>query len=336
MEKFLQLAEERRKNFFIQAGLEIGYTPIVVEKDFWVCWTLKQIFEAPDLAKYLTFKGGTSLSKAYDIIDRFSEDIDLTISKNAPLLADLKGPMEDDISGKERQRRIDALKENAQTYVAEYILPTLKDKVESALGSNNGWNLFLDSRDADNQTITFAYPKIFDGTNYILPEIKLEFGARGEVEPSEIRPIKSYIAQTYPNLFDGEEIKVTTLSVERTFWEKVTILHALHHGKNIRDRMSRHYYDTYMLMQKGVDARAIKQPKLLERVVKNKTLLFKDNKASYETAVVGSLKLLPSADKLAEFKKDYAQMQEMFTKSAPSFDEIISGLTELEKRINLA
>lgn len=316
------------------AADEVGVEPHIVEKDFWVCWTLKQIFESETLNKYLTFKGGTSLSKAYGIINRFSEDIDLTISKSAPLLSELKSPMDDDISGKERQRRIAALKETAQKYVAEIILPILQDKVSAELGTKEGWKLVLDDRDADNQTITFSYPRIFEGTNYIAPEIRLEFGARGEVEPSEVRSIQSYVRQIYPNLFGNERIDVTTLSVERTFWEKVTILHALYHGKNIHDRMSRHYYDTYMLMKNGVDKVAIQNPKLLERVVKNKMLLFKDNKASYETAVIGSLKLIPSTDKISSFKKDYEQMNEMFIGNSPSFEEIVSGLTELEKRLN--
>lgn len=126
------------------------------------------------------------------------------------------------------------------------------------------------------------------------------------------------------------------LAAERTFWEKVTILHALYHGQKIRDRMSRHYYDTFIMAQRGVVDAALRDITLLEKVVRNKSLMFSDNKASYDTAVIGSLRLMPRDEMRGDLKKDYADMSNMFLGSAPDFDAIMDGLSALEKQINSA
>src|SRR3546814_15198814 len=110
MEEFARRPAEDRRAFIDEAAARRDLTPIIIEKDFWVCWTLRRLVMCPDLAGHMTFKGGTSLSKAYGIIARFSEDIDLTISRAAPLLSEVASPMDSDITGKERERRTTALK----------------------------------------------------------------------------------------------------------------------------------------------------------------------------------------------------------------------------------
>ena len=152
MDKFLTLPDENRKEVFEETARKLEILSIIVEKDFWVCWTLKQLFSLPELGSLITFKGGTSLSKAYQLIDRFSEDIDLTISRAAPSLADVADPMESDISGKERQRRIDALKIGAQSFVAYIAAPALQRKFESRLDQGK-WKISLDESDKDKQTL---------------------------------------------------------------------------------------------------------------------------------------------------------------------------------------
>lgn len=350
MDKFSALPDSDKIEAFEETGARLSIPSAIVEKDFWVCWTLKQIFENPQLAPHITFKGGTSLSKAYRLIDRFSEDIDLTISKNAPYLADGKDAMEDGVSGKERQRRIEVLKENAHRFVAELALPALQQSV--AVRLSGGWKLELDAKDPDNQTILFTYPRLMNygmgygmgsygvgrfgegQIGYIQPIIRLEFGARGDIEPNENKQIASYVAEAFPQLFDTSDCAVHVLTAERTFWEKVTILHALHHGKKMRERMSRHYYDTYILAQKGIADKAMPDVGLLEQVVKNKSLMFSDNKASYDTAVIGQLRLAPLPEAIEELRKDYVEMAAMFIQQAPDFDTMMQGIADLEKRIN--
>ena len=356
MDEFARLAPNARLAFINEAAARREVTPIIIEKDFWVCWTLRRLMSVPVLAENLTFKGGTSLSKAYGIIDRFSEDIDLTIGRNAPKIEETKPPMENGITGKERERRVKALKVAAQSYVEEIALPTIKRAIAGELQTNEGWDLFLDPEDPDAQTILFQYPRLLaygrfrgavgDGAvgqfpigggfeeGYIRPSIKLEFGARGEPEPCELRTITPYLAQEFPQELIDAQTQISTLSVERTFWEKVTILHALYHGANFRPEMSRHYYDTAMLAAKGVDDLALKAPDLLERVVLNKSLMFPDKKASYETAVFGTLQLVPNDNLRERLRADYGAMAEMFMVAPPKFEDLMDNILQLEAKLN--
>lgn len=354
MDKFIALPIEDKAAAFQEAANRRGILPIIIEKDFWVCWTLKQLFENKQLGPNITFKGGTCLSKAYHLIERFSEDIDLTISKDAPYLAAGRNPMEGGISGKERQRRIDALKENAKQFVAELALPVLQKTFASQLSDFKDWELDIDPDDADQQTILFTYPRLMNYSTgfgkgrygegrygegeigYIKPTVRLEFGARGDIEPSENKQISPYVAENFPHLFYAPHFMVHVLSAKRTFWEKATILHALYHGTKMRDRMSRHYYDMFIMMQKGVADEALEDLTLLEKVVQNKSLMFADSKASYETAVVGSLRLVPGSNMKVALKQDYLAMNEMFIGDAPDFESMMDTLLSLEQRINSA
>jgi hypothetical protein len=343
MDKFITLPEKDKKVAFQEAANRRGILPIIIEKDFWVCWALKQLFSHAELAPNLTFKGGTSLSKAYNLIERFSEDIDLTISKDAPYIINGSNPMEAGISGKERQRRIDALKVNAKLFVSEVVLPTLQQSFVNILPTSSNWELILDPDDRDEQTILFHYPKLMAGSDteagrdyYIKPVVRLEFGARGDIEPSEDMHIIPYVAEDFPQLFSNPYFNVHVLALQRTFWEKATILHSIYHGAKMKAGMSRHYYDMFTMAQKGVADTALQHKELLDMVVQNKSLMFADNKASYGTAVIGALHLIPKNDIKATLKKDYADMQEMFMGEAPDFEAMMSGLSALEQRINKA
>ena len=340
MDDFARKSAEDRRAYIEEAASRRDLTALIIEKDFWVCWTLKRLMSSDLLRGSLTFKGGTSLSKAYGLIQRFSEDIDLTISRDATFLCDVPAPMEEGISGKQRKKRGRELKEAAQQYVQEIILPELSKAIEDALGTLEGWSVELDPDDPDVQTILFNYPQADDesdgggssGAGYIKPRIKLEFGARGDTEPSGLQSIQPYLAEVCPEELPDALCTVPTLAAERTFWEKVTILHALHHNGKLRDGMSRHYYDTLMLVNGGIADQL--DVELLAQVVHNKSLMFPDPKASYDTAVLGSLKLIPSDDIVVKLQSDYAAMAEMFMETPPSFAELISGLEALESRLN--
>ncbi len=352
MEQFAKRPDTERQDILQESANRRGIREIIIEKDFWVCWTLDRLYNLPELADHITFKGGTSLSKAYGLIERFSEDIDLTIGRNAPYICDTNNPMEPNISRKERERRIAAVKDAAQHFVADIAMPMLNTVFEQSLETKEGWALELDKDDPDQQTLLFHYPRVMDygmgfgkgafgagrfgegEVGYIKPAVKLEFGARGEIVPHEIKTITPYAAEDFPDFFKQPTISVTTLAAERTFWEKATILHALHHSTKLRDRMSRHYYDTYVMAEKGVADIALRQPELLQHVVQNKSLLFRDNKASYETATITELKLIPTDGMLQALKKDYASMQEMFMGDVPDFDTVMQRLAKLEEQIH--
>ncbi len=347
MDNFARRSAEERRTFIEEAASRRNFTATIIEKDFWVCWTLRRLMNCTELAGQLIFKGGTSLSKAYGLIHRFSEDIDLTISRSAPLICDVQSPMEAGISRKERKRRGKALKGAAQKYVEAIVMAALIREIESALGTTESWSVTLDPDDPDAQTLLFNYPKTtsygfphgenYDGDHangYIRPRIKLEFGAKGDTEPSEARSISPYLADEFPEELLDAVCELATLAVVRTFWEKVTILHALRHNGKLREGMSRHYYDTLMLVQSGIADEALARPDLLEQVVRNKSIMFADKSARYDDAVLGSLRIVPSGETAVKLKQDYAAMAEMFMVDPPSFDDLMAGITKLETKLN--
>lgn len=347
MDEFARRPADDRRAFFAEAAARRDLTPLIVEKDFWVCWTLRRLMSVPELAKVLIFKGGTSLSKAFGIIKRFSEDIDLTINRAAPLLGEVASPMANDISGKERERRGNALGAAAQEWVGTILLPTLAQAIEDALGTREGWSTEADPDDKDRQTVLFNYPassgyglgygNTYGGRpGYVQPRIKLEFGARGDPEPFELRDILPYVAEDFPGEVPDAVTAVPTLALERTYWEKATILHALYHSGKLRSGLSRHFYDVFMLDASGITERALTERVLLEQVVRNKSLLFADAKASYGTAQLGTLRLSVTDAMRDELAADYAAMAEMFMEEPPGFDELVSRLSDIEGRINAA
>jgi len=341
MDDFARLSADNRRAFIEEAASRRDLTPIIIEKDFWVCWTLRRLTTASGLKGHIIFKGGTSLSKAYGIIQRFSEDIDLTIKRSAPPLDKVGSPMETDIGSNERQRRTKALKAAAQEFVAKIVMPALAQAIEAELGSATGWSIEMDPDDKDQQTLLFNYPRASgwddrESSDYIKPRIKLEFGARGDPDPFEERDIRPYVGEEFPDALPNALTSVETLSVARTFWEKATILHALHHNRKLRDGLSRHYYDLLMLDHAGVTDTALAEPGLLERVVRNKSIMFADASASYGSATLSELRLSPSAATEKALASDYAAMADMFMVEPPSFTELLAGLKALEKRINQA
>jgi hypothetical protein len=338
MDEFARLPAAERGIYVDECAARRDLTSLVIEKDFWVCWTLRRLVGCEKLGAHITFKGGTSLSKAYGVIARFSEDIDLTIRRSAPLVDAVVSPMEPEIGTKERRRRTAALKAAAQSFVADIAMPALSKAIEESLGRREGWSLEMDPDDSDRQTLLFNYPRSTDlgdtSGSYIKPRVKLEFGARGDPEPFEDRSITPYLAEEFPQELPAAATSVPTLSVARTYWEKATILHALHHNGKLRDGMSRHYYDLLMLDIAEVTSEAMQQPDLLALVVKNKTIMFADKSASYENAVLGQMRLMPTDVTLDRLKSDYAAMADMFMTSPPSFEELMEGLVRLEAKLN--
>lgn len=332
-----QSARERAELF---QAVEGRHTPRIaaqlIEKDFWVCWTLHRLFDVLKFRPQLIFKGGTSLSKVYSAIERFSEDVDLSLSRRDLCFADAHDPEQPGISNKEARRRLRALTEKCRETVRERLLPGLRLDFAAILGAG-GWALNLDEQDP--QTIIFEYPAsaLSGAVKYIRPAIRLEMGARSDDWPAVNAEIGPYAAEDFPKIFTAPKCKVRTLAAERTFWEKATLLHAEYHrpaDKPAAQRLSRHYYDIYRLHGQNIGRRALEQRDLLERVIQHKRLFFSQAWAHYETAKPGAFHLLPARDRRDSLKKDYAAMQDMIFGEAPKWDDIINDLARLESLLN--
>jgi hypothetical protein len=277
------------------AILQPKRSPAIIEKDFWVCWTLRRIYEVLQFRPQLIFKGGTSLSKVFDAIERFSEDVDLSLSRRDLGFADERDPEEPDISRNEARQRIDALVRRCQEEIRDRLLPMLRSDFTSMLGVSD-WTVELDA--ADRQTIIFTYPRSdTEGglPGYIRPAIRLEMGARSDDWPGGDHDIRPYAAEAVPQAFTvAASCRVHALDARRTFWEKATLLHAYFHrpvDKPLADGQARHYYDLCRLSQQDIGRQALERVELLERVVAHKRLFFPSAWARYETATAGSFHL---------------------------------------------
>lgn len=339
MDRFLQLSPANRGRAFEEAGARRGLASASVEKDFWVCLVLRELFSHPEHGRHLTFKGGTSLSKAWGLIDRFSEDIDLTIERESLGFGGAQGP-EAATSRTEQQRRLQRLKKACSNVIAEQIAPALKARLNELLPVADPWSLTSDEDDPDGQTLLFAYPRLSNraAPSYVRPVIKLEFGARSDPWPVEHRRVKAFVADEFPALFDSPECTVRALLPERTFWEKVMLLHEetfRPQGKIRHPRLARHYYDVWRLIQSGVAARAAADTALFAQVAAHRQLFFRYGWMNYDTLKRGTMQVVPQPEQIDEWRRDYAAMHgEMFLATPPAFDEILATITVFQSEFN--
>ncbi len=337
MDEVANFTAEQRKSIFLETGNAIGLDVHLVEKDFWVCWTLKQLFTIPELKGHLIFKGGTTLSKVYGIINRFSEDIDLTIERTAFDFAD--NP-EAATSKKKREQVIREMMKACSRFICGKLRNLLFKQIESQLGKpqkDSWWDITIYQNDSDRQTLQFHYPVVGKNSEYNPSAVRLEFGSKSDIWPVKTAKVISYAAEQFPHAFNNPEGEVIALCATRTFWEKATILHQVAHwpkNKPLLHRYSRHYYDMAMLADSKFCNEALKDLDLLSRVVEHKIMYFRCGWADYGTAMPDTFKLIPSSLILAELEKDYKLMEPMIFGNLPKFVDIIKKLTELEQKIN--
>ncbi len=322
-------AKERNELFTLTAEQRGMGTIAVIEKDFWVCWTLKHLFEHPALSKQLIFKGGTSLSKVYGLIDRFSEDIDLVLDWR--VVSQDQDPL--GVRSKTKQRQLnEALNDEARAYIAETMLPQLN----KALGSHCELEVKAEEKD-HGHIVRVGYPKTVK-TEGLLPYIQLEIGPLASWLPHSEHTVTPYAAENFPDQFDEPQCSVRAIDAERTFWEKATILHHEAYRPEdsvVPERYSRHYYDLcLMAADEKMKAAAFDKLELLEDVVLFKKKFYPRGWANYNAAKPGTLKLIPPSRVLDSMRKDYESMQDMIFGPCPDFDAIITSLTDLEKEIN--
>jgi len=339
MKEFVNMSDERRHLICSQTGAHLNLADVAVEKDFWVCWILDKLFRLPIWGNHLTFKGGTSLSKGWKLIERFSEDIDIVINRSA-LGFDGDNRPEAAPSKKQTKKRLNALRIACQRCIEKTIKPALQASIAADIPTEFAWELIDDMEDLDSQTLLFLYPTAFpEQAEYLRRAVKIEMGARSDAEPAETITIHPYISEAFSTLLSGSEIEVRAVKPKRTFWEKAMLLHEENFrpavGKKRKEYMARHYYDLYQLIQAGIADEAKKDLDLFLRIVDHREIFFRYSWMDYTTLAPGKLCLVPTADQLPDWRLDYVNMQqEMFHGEVPSFEKIISVVRQFQDEFN--
>lgn len=330
MYNFVKQSDDQLRIIFRNTAQKMGLHESIIEKDFWVCLTLDYLFHQCEWKDAFIFKGGTSLSKCYDLIYRFSEDIDLILDWRV-LDYGINEPWEKRSNTKQDAFNKEA-NQRAEVFLAEILLPRLTNDMSEIIGKPADLYILPE----DPQTICFKYPRIFETTS-ILQVIRLEIGALAAWTPAREKTVSAYVAECYPKIFSQTGSKILTAASERTFWEKATILH---HEANrpenlpMPGRYSRHYYDLYCIAHSESKEDAFSQLDLLGRVVEFKMKFYPRKWARYEDAKPGTLKLVPPAYRMEALRQDYASMQNMMFGETPVFDELMEYIKELETEIN--
>jgi len=240
-------------------------------------------------------------------------------------------------SGKKRSAILEKLSLACASYVQNELKDALEASMAESLGLPDTWQLSVDDDDPDKQTLQFQYPTTTPKGGYIHPSVKIELGARSEHWPVSNHKIQSYIKMALKNKIAEPEVVVKTLNAERTFWEKATILHQyanLSENKALPARISRHYYDFFCLLNSNVKDQAIAKQELLERVAVHKSIYFASAWANYDTARKGSLKLSPPQRIVADLKRDFGLMKDMFFGPVPDWNDVLNAIEKFESEFN--
>jgi len=269
------------------------------------------------------------------LIDRLSEDIDISIDRTALGFSGKRDLADPDLTATKRKVLDKELRAAITKEVHSRVLPKLQERSQEILGKD-GWKLLPSHEANEEMTLIFHYPNAFKYDKYLQPQIKIEFG-RGDQQPSERSPVTPTVAKTFPDIFRVKSVPIPVLDCQRTFWEKVTLLHAENHRPDpttLKSRMARHWSDVAAMST----AEHFKDDKLslglLEQVIRFKKIYFAANWAHYDTAVPDTLRILPNTGLQAILRKDYQDMAEMLPEKRLSFDEILAKLEMLERRVN--
>lgn len=329
MNKFLELSDSQRKSVYESVAIKVGLPAQVIEKDFWVTAILQTVFTLP-VAKQLVFKGGTSLSKGWKLIERFSEDIDIAVD---PIML---GVPEGDLT----KKQIKKLRKTSSLFVLEQLTPMICEEVQreglhsfitvDAQPNGEGDNTYPEPRQ-----IYLHYKSVFDkALTYLRPDVVLEVSARSLIEPTEPIQIKSILGEHLPVLPLTDSVIHTAIPA-KTFLEKVFLLHELfsvpRHGM-IAEHKSRHLYDLYVMMNKDFAKKAVIDDILWESIRHHREIYTSVRDIDYTPDVRKRLRLIPREDILDTWRADYDAMKEsMIYGNKPSFDELLEGISELQR-----
>ena len=323
---WLDLSSNERLTVLSNIGKQTNLSPHAIEKDWWVTMALRALFLC-DCANDLVFKGGTSLSKAWNLIERFSEDIDLAIDRS---FFGFEGDL--DRKAISKLRRASCL----------YISTSLKDQLSQNLKNMGiiGYSLSIpETQDTtvDPQIIELNYAPLVADNKYIREKVLIEIGSRSLIEPSQIVEMRSIIANSYPeSSFADPFTGIPTVIPQRTFLEKAFLLHEEFQKseRSIRiERMSRHLYDLERLMDTDFASDALNDVPLYRSIVDHRSKLTAISGLDYSTHSPESINFVPPASVMEKWRDDYSAMQaSMIYGLSLSFGKLIERISELNER----
>ena len=315
-----------------------------IEKDFWVCWTLDALFNGLEKGgPRLLFKGGTSLSKGFGLINRFSEDIDVTVFRD-----DIGEPATveelDRLGSNRRRARLDAIRDACRVYIngplQSELTSILRIQLKAAGLDPDAARVEPDDGDPDGQTLLVWYPAATPRSDYVRAAIKIESGAKSALDPNSEVAVKPYVHDDLPGL-DLTVPGVRTVDPERTFWDKVVILHGLRRWFDRRgelkgggQRVSRHYYDLHRLCATPTGASAVADAALGADCVAHARMFFNRPDFDLASAAPGSFALAPHDAMIEQLRLDYRAMQGMIFGDPPAFEAVLESIASLEARLN--
>lgn len=331
LKEWLKLTDQTRRNIFAETSAAIGLPDAAVEKDWWVVHTIDLVFNT-SIAPHTVFKGGTSLSKAWGLIDRFSEDIDLALNRRF-LGFDKK---DNEMTGSQVRK----LREQSFQFISENYFPELRRKFSEAGFNNVTFQLGeIKSHDQDPLIMEIYYPTVTDPISYLQPRVLIEVGSRSMMEPFEKCSFTSFVGEHFKGRpFADELITIPTVRPERTFLEKIFLLHEefQHPLKKIQvGRKSRHLYDLEKLMDTGFAKAALADKELYQTIVEHRRTITPLRGIDYSNHTPDKINPIPPDSIIGAWEKDYVAMQEsMLYRPSLPFDKLIGRLFELKAKIN--
>lgn len=336
MTGWLKLTDEQRRTTIEQVNLKTSIPEKAIEKDWWVTLTLKALFQSA-YAKHLVFKGGTSLSKCWKLINRFSEDIDIALDPEAFGMKYEEDPT---------KNYLDRLRRKGCTFTST----TLKDELTNQLTELGvpADAIIVEAEpipekfpDTDPQVLYVKYKSLYDPNPYIADHVKIEVSVRSLKTPFTTRSVLSILSEYFPNPAYAETaFEVAVVEPKKTFLEKVFLLHE-EFGKpdksKIRsERMSRHFYDLVANMSKGIDKHALTDHDLYDYLINHRQGYMRVSWVNYGTMGHSTISFLPPAEVLELYRQDYETMrQNMIYEEAISFDDLIEQLKILQGRFRI-
>jgi len=326
--KWSELDKEEKLTVLRNVRKKVKFPLYIIEKDWWVVQTLRLVSQM-DIAEHIVFKGGTSLSKAWGLIDRFSEDIDLAIDR------EFFG-----FSGEISRTKVGKLKDASSKYISNDFLLSLQKAFDDA-GIKDIRISVTDEKapDDDPVKIEVRYPTVTQYSDYVQPRVLLEIGSRSMIEPATVRSFRSIIGETFTDLpFADTDVSIRCVNPERTFLEKLFLLHEEHQRPKEKMKIkgkSRHFYDIYRITQTSYANKAIVNKELYKSIVAHRERFSKLGGVDYTSHFPPNLNPIPSAEVMPEWERDYLEIQgQMIAGNSISFKRLLQELKRIVEIIN--